>query len=153
MDKFSKINILSKNKESNSTTKRDLLFDEIQYIEDITSKNKEIKHSGYETIENNNNNENEIIEDMKKGKSNILVTVRVRPLSSKESEFNDAEIIKVLNKNMLVLLDPFEYNGHNDIFKNRSKEQHYAFDYTFNQTCSQVKIIFIKLANCVQILY
>ena len=81
------------------------------------------------------------IEDMKKGTFNILVAVRCRPLNLKEKEISDIEIVKVLDKNMLVLIDPYEYNGHSDIFKNRSREQNYAFDIVFDKTCSQVKQI------------
>jgi kinesin family member 18/19 len=35
------------------------------------------------------------------------------------------------------VLDPIEYNGHEEIFKNRSREQQYAFDYVFEQKSSQ----------------
>ena len=68
----------------------------------------------------------------------IKVAVRSRPLSQKEIENNEKEIIKVLDKKLLILLDPIEYNGHSEIFKNRSREQKYAFDYVFDQNCSQV---------------
>ena len=72
---------------------------------------------------------------MKKGTFNILVAVRCRPLNQKEKEISDIEIVKVLDKNMLVLIDPY------DIFKNRSREQNYAFDIVFDKTCSQVNQI------------
>ena len=96
----------------------------------------------------NNNNRLEIIEeetnkyvdDLKKGTYNILVAVRARPLSHKELENNEKEIIRVLDKKLLILLDPLEYNGHSEIFKNRSREQKYAFDYVFDKNCDQVYI-------------
>ncbi len=78
------------------------------------------------------------IDDMKKGTYNIMVAVRCRPLWNKEREFNDSEIVKILDKKMVILMDPYEYNGPTDVFKNRSREQNYAFDYAFDKTCSQV---------------
>jgi kinesin family protein 18/19 len=78
------------------------------------------------------------IEEMKKGTYNILVAVRCRPLSSKEKEISDIEVVKVLDRKMLVLIDPYEYNGHSEIFKNRSREQNYAFDLVFDKYSSQV---------------
>ncbi len=80
------------------------------------------------------------IEEMKKGTYNILVAVRCRPLNNKEKELSDIEIVKVLDKKMLVLNDPYEYNGHSEIFKNRSREQNYAFDLVFDKYTSQVSL-------------
>lgn len=97
-----------------------------------------------ETIEEETN---KYVEDLKKGTYNILVkhyfikvAVRTRPLSHKELENNEKEIIRVLDKKLLILLDPIEYNGHSEIFKNRSREQQYAFDFVFDQHCDQVQI-------------
>ena len=116
---------------------------------DIGNKKNEIDLQ----VNNNNQTKLEIIEeetnkyvdDLRKGTYNILVNnsfikvaVRSRPLSQKEIENNEKEIIKVLDKKLLILLDPIEYNGHSEIFKNRSREQKYAFDYVFDQNCSQV---------------
>jgi kinesin family protein 18/19 len=80
------------------------------------------------------------IDDLKKGTYNILVAIRCRPLNNKEKEFSDFEIVKIMDRKMVVLIDPYEYNGPNDIFKNRSREQNYAFDYAFDHTCDQVSI-------------
>ena len=66
------------------------------------------------------------------------MAVRARPLTSRESEFNNREIIKITENKLVFLSDPFEYNGHSEIFKNRSREKHYAFDYAFDKTCDQV---------------
>lgn len=85
------------------------------------------------------------IEEMKKGTYNILVAVRCRPLSNKEKEISDIEVVKVLDRKMLVLIDPYEYNGHSEIFKNRSREQNYAFDLVFDKYSSQVSRILTKL--------
>ena len=89
--------------------------------------------------ENNEETKNHI-EDMKKGTYNILVVVRCRPLNNKEKELSDIEIVKILDKKMLVLIDPYEYNGHSEIFKNRSREQNYAFDLVFDKYTPQVRI-------------
>ena len=75
------------------------------------------------------------VDDLKKGSYNILVAIRCRPLWNKEKEFSDQEIVKTLDNKMIILIDPYEYNGHADIFRNRSKEQHYAFDYVFDKSC------------------
>jgi hypothetical protein len=64
-------------------------------------------------------------------------------LNNKEKELSDIEIVKVLDKKMLVLVDPYEYNGHSEIFKNRSREQNYAFDLVFDKNTSQVSLIII----------
>ena len=39
-----------------------------------------------------------------------------------------------MDKKLVMLIDPYEYNGHSEIFKNRSREQQYAFDYAFDNT-------------------
>ena len=36
---------------------------------------------------------------------------------------------------MVILIDPYEYNAPTDVFKNRSREQQYAFDFAFDKTC------------------
>ena len=46
--------------------------------------------------------------------------------------------MKVLDNKMVILLDPYEYNAPSEVFKNRSREQHYAFDYAFDQYTNQV---------------
>ena len=42
---------------------------------------------------------------------------------------------------MLVLMDPIEYNGPTTVFKNRTREQTYAFDFAFDKYSSQ-KFVF-----------
>ena len=51
------------------------------------------------------------------------VAVRVRPLTNKEAEFNEREITKITDSKLVFLQDPFEYNGHQEILKNRYREQ------------------------------
>ena len=44
---------------------------------------------------------------------------------------------------MVILTDPIEYNGPSTIFKNRNKDQTYAFDYAFDKYTTQ-KTVFEK---------
>ena len=77
------------------------------------------------------------VEEMKKGTYNILVCVRCRPLSSLEYQLSTFETIRIMDNKMVILMDPIEYNGPNTIFKNRSREQTYAFDFAFDKYSSQ----------------
>ena len=81
------------------------------------------------------------IENLKKGACNILVCVRCRPLSSLERQLSTFETIKIMDNKMLVLMDPIEYNGPTTVFKNRTREQTYAFDYAFDKYSTQ-KFVF-----------
>jgi kinesin family protein 18/19 len=74
------------------------------------------------------------------GKANILVCVRCRPISRREVENSNVETIKILNNKMIVVIDPIEYNGHEEVFKNRSREQHYAFDFAFDRNSTQQEV-------------
>ena len=74
---------------------------------------------------------------MKKGTYNILVCVRCRPLSSLEYQLSSYETIRIMDDKMVILMDPIEYNGPNTIFKNRSREQTYAFDFAFDKYSTQ----------------
>jgi kinesin family protein 18/19 len=78
--------------------------------------------------------------NMNTGKTNILVCIRCRPLSKKESEVSDIETVKILNSKVVIVLDPIQYNGPEDIFTNRSREQHYAFDHVFDKNTTQQKV-------------
>ena len=99
-----------------------------------TEKNNEKEK---ETIQKENEETKSYIEDMKKGSYNILVCVRCRPLSSLECQLSSYETIRIMDNKMVVLLDPIEYNGPNSVFKNRSREQTYAFDFAFDKNTSQ----------------
>jgi kinesin family protein 18/19 len=88
-------------------------------------------------ISNNNDDTQNYLEDMKKGTYNILVCVRCRPLSQLELQISNYETIKIMEKKIVVLMDPIEYNGPNSIFKNRSREQTYAFDFAFDKYTTQ----------------
>ena len=81
------------------------------------------------------------IDNLKKGACNILVCVRCRPLSSLEKQLSSFETIRIMDNKMLVLMDPIEYNGPTTVFKNRTREQTYAFDFAFDKFASQ-KFVF-----------
>ena len=80
------------------------------------------------------------IENLKKGAYNILVCVRCRPLSQLERQLSTSETIRIMDNKMLVLMDPIEYNGPTTVFKNRNREQTYAFDFAFDKYTSQVTV-------------
>ena len=84
-----------------------------------------------------NDDTNAYVEEMKKGTYNILVCVRCRPLSSLEYQLSTYETIRIMDSKMVILIDPIEYNGPNTIFKNRSREQTYAFDFAFDKYSTQ----------------
>ena len=92
------------------------------------------------TINNNDDSTKSFIDDMKKGSYNILVCIRCRPLSSSEKQLSSNETIRIMDSKMVVLIDPIEYNGPTKIFKNRSREQTYAFDFAFDKNCSQYTV-------------
>ena len=77
------------------------------------------------------------VEDMKKGSYNILVCVRCRPLSLSEHQLSSYETIRIMDNKMVILMDPIEYNGPTTVFKNRNREQTYAFDFAFDKHTSQ----------------
>ena len=96
----------------------------------ITTKNNLVKEETKSYIDN-----------LKKGAYNILVCVRCRPLSPLECQLSTSETIRILDNKMLVLIDPIEYNGPSTVFKNRTREQTYAFDFAFDKYSSQ-KVVF-----------
>ena len=112
----------------------------------IKSKMKRVKSNSRVNSISPNKTKNEetksFIEEMKSGSFNILVCVRSRPLSLSEKQLSSYETIKIMDK-MVILTDPIEYNGPSAIFKNRNKDQTYAFDYAFDKYTSQ-KTVFEK---------
>ena len=85
----------------------------------------------------NNDATKSFVEDMKKGSYNILVCVRCRPLSISEHQLSSYETIRIMDGKIVILMDPIEYNGPSTVFKNRNREQTYAFDFAFDKTASQ----------------
>ena len=80
------------------------------------------------------------VEILKKGAYNILVCVRCRPLSPLECQLSTSETIRIMDNKMLVLMDPIEYNGPSTVFKNRTREQTYAFDFAFDKYSTQITV-------------
>ena len=74
---------------------------------------------------------------IQKGSYNILVAVRVRPLSQKEKMISTDETINVENKSTIILKDPSIYINPNNI---RAKEKFLTFDYAFDKNESQINI-------------
>ena len=101
---------------------------------------QEIKKNERKDKNEDNKDTNTYIEEMKKGSYNILVCVRCRPLSTLEYQLSTYETIKIMDNKMVILMDPIEYNGPNTIFKNRSREQTYAFDYAFDKYSTQFTV-------------
>ncbi|CAG9319573.1 unnamed protein product [Blepharisma stoltei] len=83
--------------------------------------------------------EDDHISQMQQGASKILVAVRARPLTKKESAINDKPLVHVLEDKVVILLDPSEdLSVPEEIFRqNRSREKQYAFDYSFSKDCNQ----------------
>ncbi|CAD8110484.1 unnamed protein product [Paramecium sonneborni] len=80
------------------------------------------------------------IDELKNGNSNILVAIRVRPLSQKERSLSEFETIRILDNKMIVLLDPEQERDDDLLRKNRLKETNFAFDFVFDQFASQQMI-------------
>ena len=74
---------------------------------------------------------------IQKGSYNILVAVRVRPLSQKEKMISTDETITVENKSTIILKDPSIYINPNNI---RAKEKFLTFDYAFDKNETQLNI-------------
>jgi hypothetical protein len=70
------------------------------------------------------------------------VVVRVRPLNAMELQTSNIEIVDIRDQKSVILLDPLEYNGPEDIFKNRNREQSFVFDYAFDKSTTQVLLTY-----------
>lgn len=71
----------------------------------------------------------EVTEAMWAGQSNILVAVRVRPLLSHDRQRKD--ILRVLDRKMVVVLDPGNKADVVGQMRNRTRKKRYAFDRVF----------------------
>lgn len=71
---------------------------------------------------------------MKQGESKILVAVRLRPMWKKEQDKGEIGIVKILDKNVVILRDPADVMAEEKVLgKNRTKEKQYAFDFAFDE--------------------
>jgi len=85
--------------------------------------------------------DNEYIQEMKHGMSNIMVAVRLRPMWKKELDKGEISIVKILDKNVVILMDPADVLHEEKVLgKNRTKEKQYAFDFAFNDGTSQIDV-------------
>ncbi len=71
------------------------------------------------------------------GKVNILVTVRCRPLSKKESDLSSVESVKILNGNVVHITDEINSNNNNKNKKNQIRDQQFYYDFAFDKNTSQ----------------
>lgn len=69
------------------------------------------------------------------GQSNVLVAVRVRPLM--KHDVVKKSCARVLDSNVVVIMDPAHGDKQDVLRANRSREKQYAFDYVFDQASTQ----------------
>ena len=82
--------------------------------------------------------ENQMDEHMKAmwaGQSNILVSVRVRPIM--KHDVVKKSCVRVLDGKVVVIMDPAQNDAKNVLRSNRTREKQYAFDYVFEPSSSQ----------------
>ena len=69
--------------------------------------------------------------------SNIRVAVRVRPLLPSEKAQNARSIVRVMGKQLIILMDPGVTASDDFLRLNKSKEKRYAFDIGFDENADQ----------------
>jgi len=77
----------------------------------------------------------EHMKQMWAGQSNVLVAVRVRPLL--KHDVIKKSCARVLDSNVVVIMDPAAGDKLDILRANRSREKQYAFDYVFEPGSSQ----------------
>ena len=93
---------------------------------------------------NNNSFSSKNIKD-KFNSNNSLISVRVRPLNSKEKEESDYKTIKVISTSKLIISIPTEYSFEenseiNHIKVAKEKQSSFEFDFVFDENSSQSQI-------------
>lgn len=68
-------------------------------------------------------------------KTNMLVTVRSRPLTAKEKELSQVETVKIINGNCISVMSSSEVKTGKQTFQ--GKEQQFNFDFVFDKSTSQ----------------
>ena len=83
-----------------------------------------------------------VVEELKKGQSNILVAVRLRPMLMKEVEQGQFNLIKMLDDKVVILQDPQDLSEQytSELRKKRTRQKQYAFDFAFDQDAQQEKV-------------
>lgn len=78
---------------------------------------------------------------MKHGVNKIMVAVRLRPMWKKEKDKGEVSITKLLDRNVVILMDPADVLAEEKILgKNRSREKQYAFDFAFDEGTNQSEV-------------
>ena len=78
---------------------------------------------------------------MSKAGSNINVTVRVRPLSSKETGRSSWNCLAVQDGRQINVSDPDDKMGGTDYLRlDKTKDKSYAFDHAFGPESAQVEL-------------
>jgi len=109
--------------------KDDIMGGNLEYSTDLDKRSKAA------TIEDRD------IANIESPTNNMVVAVRLRPLTTKELEREEFEIVRILDRKVVILMDPLELlNAKGALGKNRSKEKQYAFDYAFDADAGQKEI-------------
>jgi kinesin family protein 18/19 len=99
------------------------------------------KQGGQSDTNTNNHLTQEYIEEMKQGVSKIMVAVRLRPMWKKETEKGEISIVKIMDRNVVILRDPADVLAEEKVLgKNRTKEKQYAFDFAFDEDTNQLEV-------------
>ena len=77
--------------------------------------------------------------------SNLLVAVRVRPLTEQETLVHIEKSVHVLDRNWLVLYDKAYSQQNNEWIRQRVKDKHYEFDVVLQESSNQIEVF---LATC-----
>lgn len=88
--------------------------------------------------------------ETKFNKKNMIVAVRSRPLSQRELEFSNFDIVKIFNREVVSVINPLEYtyNAESNKYVNddkqmeitKSKEHQFAFDFAFDEKATQEEV-------------
>lgn len=59
----------------------------------------------------------------------------------KEKDKGEISIVKILDRNVVILMDPADVLEQEKVLgKNRTKEKQYAFDFAFDETADQIEV-------------
>ena len=63
-------------------------------------------------------------EEMKQGVNKIMVAIRLRPMWKKENDKGEVSVVKILDRNVVILMDPADVMAEEKVLgKNRTKEK------------------------------
>lgn len=88
--------------------------------------------------------------EQKFNKNNMIVAIRVRPLSTSEMTYSNINTIQIQNKENVILTTPLEFknevngrfylNDEKNITITKKKENRFAFDFAFNENTCQEEV-------------